>query len=164
MAEDKINPPAQIRAACPAEKSTSSSSYNKSRKNCDGDSARLVHFEPDTELGAPETCAPDPRFGDKVKHALEAEAFRRAHDGIEDPVVYQGRFVYLNGPDGEPLLDADGNPRLAKLRKYSDTLLMFLMKAAMPEKYRERHQVPQDGVVLLHVDTGIEGAPGSAAE
>lgn len=164
MAEGKINPPAQGRAACPAEKFASKENYNTSRKNCNIDSARLVQFKPNTESGAPSCAASEPRFEEKVKQALEAEAFRRAHDGVEDPIVYQGRFVYLTGPDGEPLLDADGNPRLAKLRKYSDTLLMFLMKAAMPEKYRERHQAPQDGVVQLHVDTGIEGAPGSAAE
>lgn len=49
---------------------------------------------------------------------LEAEAFRRAHDGVEDFKV---------GPNGQ----------FVEMRRYSDTLLIFLLKARRPEKYRE---------------------------
>jgi len=51
--------------------------------------------------------------------ALEDEAVRRAHEGWEDPVFYQGT-------------------QCATVRKYSDTLLIFLLKGRKPERYRER--------------------------
>lgn len=62
---------------------------------------------------------------------LELEARRRAVDGVEE--------VYLND---------EGNVSHT-VRKYSDTLLIFLMKAAHPETYRDniRHEV--SGVITL---------------
>ena len=51
--------------------------------------------------------------------ALEDEATRRAVEGWDEPVFYQGEQTGL-------------------VRKYSDTLLMFRMKAQWPEKYRDR--------------------------
>lgn len=49
---------------------------------------------------------------------LEEEARRRAFRGVDEPVFYQG--------------DECGS-----IRKYSDTLLIFLLKGRRPEKYRE---------------------------
>jgi hypothetical protein len=69
--------------------------------------------------------------------ALEDEAVRRAHEGVKKPLVYQGQFTYAEydeetrKPIGEPLA----------IREYSDSLLMFLLRGARPEKYRERHTV-----------------------
>lgn len=37
----------------------------------------------------------------------------------------------------------------------SDTLLIFLMKGAMPEKYRERYSAQIEGGVTLQVVTGV---------
>jgi len=54
---------------------------------------------------------------------LEAEAFRRAVEGVEEPVGW-----YKGVPGGT-------------VRRYSDVLLMFLLKALRPEKYRERVEV-----------------------
>ena len=34
------------------------------------------------------------------------------------------------------------------VREFSDTLLIFLLKGAMPEKYRERHEITIDHVAL----------------
>jgi hypothetical protein len=51
--------------------------------------------------------------------ALEDEAIRRAREGWDEPVYYQG-------------------DQCGTVRKYSDTLLIFLLKGAKPEKYRER--------------------------
>jgi hypothetical protein len=51
--------------------------------------------------------------------ALEDEARRRAMDGIEEPVYYQGRQV--------------GTQRV-----YSDKLLALLLRAARPSKYGRR--------------------------
>lgn len=47
---------------------------------------------------------------------LEAEAVRRAVEGIEEPYYYQGEQRGMS-------------------RKYSDTLLMFLLKSRHPERF-----------------------------
>ena len=68
--------------------------------------------------------------------ALEDEAVRRAHDGIDEPVFYQGKACGV-------------------VRKYSDTLLIFLLKGRRPEKYRDRPThafgFPDDGPVTFEV-------------
>ncbi len=51
---------------------------------------------------------------------LEDEAHRRAVEGVEEPVGW-----YKGEPGGY-------------VRRYSDVLLMFQLKALRPEKYRER--------------------------
>lgn len=56
---------------------------------------------------------------------LEAKAHERAFDGVNEPVFYQGCEVGL-------------------VRKYSDSLTMFLLKAHRPDKYRERSEVKQE--------------------
>ncbi len=54
---------------------------------------------------------------------LEAEAWRRAVEGVERPVGwYQGK------PGGY-------------VKEYSDVLLIFLLKGLRPEKYRERMEL-----------------------
>ena len=52
--------------------------------------------------------------------ALEDEAIRRATQGTERP-VFQGKQL------------------VGHTRDFSDTLLIFMLKARRPEKYRERH-------------------------
>lgn len=54
--------------------------------------------------------------------ALEDEAVRRAHEGTVKPVFQGGKKVGL-------------------VREYSDTLLIVLLKARSPEKYKERQYV-----------------------
>jgi hypothetical protein len=61
---------------------------------------------------------------------LEAEAVRRAYHGVTEPVGF-----YKGAPS-------------AYVQRYSDTLLIFLLKGAKPEKYADRHQV-----------TGKDGGP-----
>ncbi len=56
---------------------------------------------------------------DEGTDALEDEAVRRAHEGVLKPVFHGGKKV-------------------GEIREYSDTLLMFSLKARRPEKYRER--------------------------
>lgn len=70
----------------------------------------------------------DPEYAERFKEAdeqatdnLEREARRRAVAGVEEPVFYQGDIV-------------------GHIRKMSDTLLIFLLKGAKPEKYRERFE------------------------
>lgn len=57
---------------------------------------------------------------------LEDEAIRRAVEGVEEPVGW-----YKGEPGGT-------------VRKYSDTLLIFLMKGARPDKYVDRQVVTVD--------------------
>lgn len=66
---------------------------------------------------------------DQAADALEKEARRRAIEGVDEPVFYKG--------------DECGT-----VRKYSDTLLIFLLKGIRPEKYREnirQEVVGEDG-------------------
>jgi hypothetical protein len=66
---------------------------------------------------------------DESRDELEAEAWRRGHDGYDEPVVSMGKIVRTD--DGSPLL----------VKKYSDTLLVTLLKAHHPAKYRDRASV-----------------------
>jgi hypothetical protein len=73
---------------------------------------------------------------DAGTEVLEEAARRRAVEGVvhETPIYYQGDHV---GTVVET--------------KYSDGLLMFLLKARRPEKYRERQDVHHSGRVDLPV-------------
>jgi hypothetical protein len=53
--------------------------------------------------------------------ALEEEARRRAVDGVLEPVF-------------------QGGEQVGRIRKYSDTLLITLLKGKRPETFRERHE------------------------
>ena len=59
---------------------------------------------------------------------LEDEARRRAFEGIDQPLVSAGKLV-------------------ATARRYSDPLLVFLLKSRRPEKYRERSTVEHSGTI-----------------
>lgn len=68
----------------------------------------------------------DPEFKSRMDAAreeacdtLEAEAMRRAVNGYDQPVYHKG-------------------VKCGTTRKYSDTLLMFLLKAARPYRYQDR--------------------------
>lgn len=63
--------------------------------------------------------------------SLEDEAVRRAHEGTLKPVYQGGKLV-------------------GHINEYSDTLMIFLLKGKMPEKYRERYE--------QHL-TGKDGGP-----
>ena len=63
---------------------------------------------------------------------MEREARRRAIEGVLEAVYFQGRIVGYQ-------------------HRYSDNLLMFTLKAARPDKYRERTDV-------RHTGTGAGGA------
>lgn len=61
----------------------------------------------------------------RAARALEDEAVRRAHEGVRRPVLHKGKQVYIGG---EPLHEVE----------YSDRLLMFLLEANNPDKFRRR--------------------------
>ncbi len=111
--------------------------------------------------------------------ALEDEAHRRAFEGVPEPVVHQGQFTELweevrdeegepvQGDDGKPLLrrklDEQGAPMVASVRKYSDTLAIFLLKAHSPDKYRERSSVDLTAKVNINEMSEAEIAAELAA-
>lgn len=66
-----------------------------------------------------------------IAEDLEAEAYRRAHDGCRKPVFYKGKKV-------------------GTIKEYSDTVLIFLLKAYNPQKFRELYK---------HEITGPDGMP-----
>jgi len=69
--------------------------------------------------------------------ALVEEARRRAYDGVNEPVFYKGEEVGL-------------------ICKYSDTLLMFLIKAKRPE-YRENYQMNLTGDLTVNIKKFTDG-------
>lgn len=63
--------------------------------------------------------------------ALEDEAKRRAVEGVKEPVFHKGEIC-------------------GHVQRYSDTLLIFMLKARRPEKYRE---------TVRNEHTGADGGP-----
>lgn len=87
----------------------------------------------------------DPEFAthwdtalDMAADTMEREAWRRAVEGTEKPVF---------GPRGPN----KGSGEIGRIREYSDTLLIFLLKAARPQKYRERIDQQHSGTVQISV-------------
>lgn len=74
----------------------------------------------------------------QATETMEAEARRRGMLGVDEPVFHQGEVV-------------------GSIKKYSDTLLIFLLKARAPEKYRERLQ-------MQHADADGKRLPLGAVE
>lgn len=58
----------------------------------------------------------------KATEVLEREAWRRANEGVAEPVYQHGKLV-------------------GTIQRYSDNLLMFLLRARAPERYRDRVDV-----------------------
>jgi hypothetical protein len=74
---------------------------------------------------------------DDAVDTLETEARRRAVQGIQRMVLYQGVPVQVPLDPANPA--GDKTPLIE--HEYSDTLLIFLLKGARPEKYRDRQSV-----------------------
>ena len=81
---------------------------------------------------------------DMAADRLEAEAVRRGADGYLEPKFYKG-------------------DEIARVRKYSDNLLMFMLKGVRPDKFAERKQLsgPGGGPIPL---TAFPAAPVDLAD
>jgi hypothetical protein len=83
---------------------------------------------------------------ERAADRLEAEAWRRAVEGIPEPLVSAGRLV--RGDDGQPMV----------IQRYSDQLLITLLRAHRPERFRDRtsHEhtgsFPLEQIVLLALE------------
>ena len=85
-------------------------------------------------------------FGDAQESAvdgLEQEAMRRAKDGVSQPVYHQGKEV-------------------GTIQKYSDILLIFMLRALKPEKYRDNFG--QSSETWTELDTRMSDAKASLAK
>jgi hypothetical protein len=76
---------------------------------------------------------------------LEAEARRRAHDGVDEPVIYKGEPMGAWVDQGGAVVGKDTpGARLVPLtvKRHSDALLLALLKAHRPQLYRDnvRHE------------------------
>ena len=80
---------------------------------------------------------------DEACDVMEAEAWRRAVLGTEKPVYHQGEVV-------------------GAVKEYSDVLLIFLLKANRPQKYRERVSVDvtlrREQLILAAREEGLDEA------
>lgn len=92
----------------------------------------------------------EPGFQEAYDRALsiaaelhEDEMFRRASEGVLEPVYQGGELV-------------------GGIRKYSDTLLIFALKGAMPEKYRENIKIEGTVDVVGRLRAARERALGRA--
>jgi hypothetical protein len=99
----------------------------------------------------------DDAFSFKFKQAeldandmIRGELFRRAVQGVDEPVISVGKLVYVE----------DKNKKMVPLtiKKYSDSLLSLLAKARMPE-FRDQSKVDVNAQVTtqsagtLNIDT-----------
>lgn len=93
---------------------------------------------------------------EQAADVMEREALRRAVEGTRRlKFDRSGKPILIPvfGPDGRPVyrVDSDGNTtdqlEMAPYieNEYSDTLLIFLLKGARPEKYRERNEITGSG-------------------
>lgn len=75
---------------------------------------------------------------------LEEEARRRAYDGVRRLKFDRGKMITIpmEDLDGAPILDENSKPIMVPYveHEYSDTLMMFLLKGARPERYRDRQE------------------------
>jgi hypothetical protein len=84
---------------------------------------------------------------------LEKEARRRAVDGVQEPVIYQGAQtpVWEYDENGQPVLgtderpvqarNADGSLKYLTITKYSDSLLSLLLKGRRKDVFADRTEL-----------------------
>nr|WP_321986664.1 hypothetical protein [uncultured Lichenicoccus sp.] len=77
---------------------------------------------------------------DEAADMLEAEAWRRALEGVPQPVLNSGKPV-MDPVTGSAMM----------VRRYSDTLLMLLLRGSKPEKFSTRAPAAgrEDPMLLL---------------
>lgn len=101
----------------------------------------------DWKQNDPEFAALLPDTTDDANDTLEYAAYVQAVEGTDEPALSMGRLVYeeelVLDEDGNPVLDKKGRPitkrgKQIMIKKYSPQLLITLLKARMPEKYKDK--------------------------
>lgn len=116
--------------------------------------AKLAKVDRSDHYGWLKSEAYERKFADAHEEAcelLEVEARRRAVEGVKKPVIYQGEICYQKVWNPETKEWHVRNTPLT-IREYSDTLLIFLMKGAMPDKYRENIKTEISGELTVVVE------------
>lgn len=72
---------------------------------------------------------------------LEQEAYRRAAEGVDVPLVSGGRVV--RDDDGE----------IIYVKQFSDQLMSLMLRAKRPGEYRDRQEIQHSGSVSLTLST-----------
>jgi hypothetical protein len=65
---------------------------------------------------------------------MEKEAIRRAKHGVLEPVVSKGEVVFWTNPE-------TGNKEMLQQRKYSDGLMMFILRGRRRDIYGEKREI-----------------------
>jgi hypothetical protein len=73
---------------------------------------------------------------ERTTETMEREAYRRAVEGVTEPVVSAGKHV-------------------TDVQSYSDRLLEFMLKARRPEKYRDRVDIKHSGGIEQRVKVDL---------
>ena len=81
---------------------------------------------------------------DEAADRLEQEAWRRAVNGWEEPV-----FGSLGG--------GAGTGEVGRVQRFSNSLLIFLLKGHRPEKYAERHKLTgkEGGPIVVRMESNV---------
>lgn len=98
----------------------------------------------------------DPKYAEAFAEAheeacdrLETEARRRAIEGVEEPVIHKGELCYVTDRQSR-------QKRVLTVKKLSDTLLIFLLKGARPDKYRDNSKIEHSGAVNGFIRTKVD--------
>ena len=103
-------------------------------------------------------------FEDAVEQGtdvLEAEATRRATDGVEEPVIFQGKLCYV-GFDAEGKECDPESPKCVRkerltIRKYSDGLMQTMLKGRRPGKFRDNVDITSGGKQIPLAPMRLDG-------
>lgn len=90
---------------------------------------------------------------EEAADTLEAEAWRRARDGVDEPVIYQGELSGVWVDRRGNIVDEDDDAQQIPLtvKKYSDSLLQFLLRGCRPAKFRDATEVEHKGGVEVQI-------------
>lgn len=89
-----------------------------------------------------------------------AQAMSKAHDDAVDLLIQEARRRALQGVE-EPVFQK--GEEVGRIRKYSDVLLIFLIKGGRPEVYRERYELKHAGSIQTG-DSALAAAVASDPE
>lgn len=95
---------------------------------------------------------------------LELEAYRRAHDGVRRPLFQAGKQMFYKrvrvDPEGKNVRHESGDLLYdefpAEIVEYSDFLLIRLLEARRPEKFRSTSTVANDPASMVKIYLGVD--------
>lgn len=143
---DAVSAGSTVSEAASAAGASSSAFYSLKQRDADFAEAWRLAFEDSTDL-------------------LEREARRRALDGVQEPVVYQGQLtpVWEHDAAGQMVLDEEGRPVRARnadgslkcltVTKYSDSLLALMLKGRRKDVFSDRTEITGANGGSISMDT-----------